>query len=218
MDFPILTTMMLVPLAGAIACLFAGSASRMIALGATLVTFALGVMLWAGYEIGGEQWQFTERADLVGQMLAMGLFLAASNSVPFTALMGSGRAREAGLITASQVIPALIALYFGVLWFGLLGAAAVQVMRLVLVSAALHGRAGLLREGFLPQLAALVIIFVTLSTQFLPGGYLDPVGLALRTVAIGAIALWALHQAPELLSLVPARIRFWQRFTRKGAQ
>ena len=40
MDFPILTTMMLVPLAGAIACLFAGQASRMIALGATLVTFA----------------------------------------------------------------------------------------------------------------------------------------------------------------------------------
>ena len=74
MDFPILTTMMLVPLAGAIACLFAGQASRMIALGATLVTFALGVMLWANYEIGGAQWQFTERYDLVaGFTYALGI-------------------------------------------------------------------------------------------------------------------------------------------------
>ena len=56
MDFPILTTMMLVPLAGAIACLFAGQASRIIALGATLITFVLGVLLWANYEIGGAQW------------------------------------------------------------------------------------------------------------------------------------------------------------------
>lgn len=65
MDFPILTTMMLVPLAGAIACLFMGQASRMIALGATLITFALGVMLWANYDIGGAQWQFQEEYKLV---------------------------------------------------------------------------------------------------------------------------------------------------------
>jgi NADH-quinone oxidoreductase subunit M len=64
--FPILTTMMLVPLAGAILCLLIGGASapRVIALAATLVTFGLGVMLWANYDIGGAQWQFTERAEL----------------------------------------------------------------------------------------------------------------------------------------------------------
>ncbi len=74
MDFPILTTMMLVPLAGAIACLFMGQASRMIALGATLITFALGVILWANYDIGGAQWQFQESYSLVaGFSYALGI-------------------------------------------------------------------------------------------------------------------------------------------------
>ena len=62
---PILSLMMLVPLAGALACLFAGAAqARWIALAATLVTFVLGIALWSSYEIGGAQWQFTERAEL----------------------------------------------------------------------------------------------------------------------------------------------------------
>ena len=64
--FPILTMMMCVPLAGAIICLFAGeNGARMTALAATLITFALGVLLWLNFEIGGAQWQFTEKADLV---------------------------------------------------------------------------------------------------------------------------------------------------------
>ena len=73
--FPILTIMMLVPLAGAFACLFANTgAARSIALGATLVTFVLGALLWANYEIGGAQWQFTERADLfAGFAYALGI-------------------------------------------------------------------------------------------------------------------------------------------------
>ncbi|MGB7420145.1 MAG: NADH-quinone oxidoreductase subunit M [Erythrobacter sp.] len=75
MDFPILTTMLLVPLAGAIACMIVGgAAARVVALGATLVTFVLGVLLWANYEIGGAQWQFTERAELFsGFAYALGI-------------------------------------------------------------------------------------------------------------------------------------------------
>ena len=73
--FPILSVMMLVPLVGAIACLFIGAgASRWIALGATLNTFVLGCLLWANYEIGGAQWQFTERAELfAGFNYALGI-------------------------------------------------------------------------------------------------------------------------------------------------
>ena len=62
---PILSIMMLVPLAGALVCLFSGaSAARAIALGATLVTLALGIVLWSNYDIGGAQWQFREEANL----------------------------------------------------------------------------------------------------------------------------------------------------------
>ena len=72
---PILSLMMLAPLAGAAACLFAGAtAARWIALGATLVTFVLGVVLWSNYQIGGPQWQFTERAELfAGFSYALGI-------------------------------------------------------------------------------------------------------------------------------------------------
>ncbi len=73
--FPILTCMLLVPLLGAVACLFAeAQAARRIALGATLANFALGVLLWASYDIGGAQWQFTERVDLfAGFSWALGI-------------------------------------------------------------------------------------------------------------------------------------------------
>jgi NADH-quinone oxidoreductase subunit M len=64
-DFPILSVMLLVPLVGALACFFLeAKAARVVALVATLIDLALGIALWANYDIGGAQWQFTERAPL----------------------------------------------------------------------------------------------------------------------------------------------------------
>ncbi|WP_068077549.1 NADH-quinone oxidoreductase subunit M [Novosphingobium lentum] len=73
--FPILSTMLLVPLVGAVACLkVEAKAARTIALAATLIDFALGVVLWLNYDIGGAQWQFTERAQLfAGFQWALGI-------------------------------------------------------------------------------------------------------------------------------------------------
>ena len=73
--FPILSVMLAVPLVAAIACLFAqAQAARVIALGATLVNLALGVVLWANYEIGGAQWQFQESQNLfAGFTYALGI-------------------------------------------------------------------------------------------------------------------------------------------------
>ncbi len=63
--FPILSLMLLVPLIGAAACVFVEApAARRIALIATLIDLALGLLLWANYDTGGAQWQFTERAHL----------------------------------------------------------------------------------------------------------------------------------------------------------
>ena len=73
--FPILTLMLLVPLAGAIGCLVSGErAARQIALLATLVDLALGAVLWLNFEIGGPQWQFVERVPLfAGFSWALGI-------------------------------------------------------------------------------------------------------------------------------------------------
>ena len=74
-DFPILSLMLLVPFVGAIACLFSDAkTARLIALAATLINLALGIVLWAHYDIGGAQWQFTEKVPLfAGFSWALGI-------------------------------------------------------------------------------------------------------------------------------------------------
>ncbi|MFN3818659.1 NADH-quinone oxidoreductase subunit M [Blastomonas sp.] len=65
LGFPVLSLMLAVPMAAAIACLFvSANTARWLALIATLIDLALGIVLWANYDIGGAQWQFVERADL----------------------------------------------------------------------------------------------------------------------------------------------------------
>jgi len=73
--FPILSLMLLVPFAGALACLFAeAKAARVIALAATLIDLALGIVLWANYDVGGAQWQFVEKVPLfAGFSWALGI-------------------------------------------------------------------------------------------------------------------------------------------------
>ena len=73
--FPILSVMLLVPLLAAVACLLVeAKAARTIALVATLIDFALGVLLWANYDVGGAQWQFVEKVPLfAGFSWALGI-------------------------------------------------------------------------------------------------------------------------------------------------
>ncbi len=72
---PILSLMLLVPFVAAIACFFVeAKLARLVALLATLINLALGVVLWANFDVGGAQWQFTERADLfAGFQWALGI-------------------------------------------------------------------------------------------------------------------------------------------------
>lgn len=73
--FPILSLMLLVPLAAALACLYLDAKSaRVVALVATLVDLALGIALWMNFDIGGAQWQFQERHELFsGFSYALGI-------------------------------------------------------------------------------------------------------------------------------------------------
>ena len=74
-SFPILSSMLAVPVLGALACLFSDAQrARVIALVATLVNLALGAVLWAGYDVGGAQWQFVENVPLfAGFSWALGI-------------------------------------------------------------------------------------------------------------------------------------------------
>ena len=67
---PILTLMLAVPLIGAAICLYASPANaRWIALAATLIDLALGIFLWAGFDVsaGAPQWQFVENYPVFGR-------------------------------------------------------------------------------------------------------------------------------------------------------
>ena len=64
-QFPILSVMLAVPLLAGLGCLMADAKlARTIALVATLLDFALGLVLWASFDIGGAQWQFQENLPL----------------------------------------------------------------------------------------------------------------------------------------------------------
>jgi len=64
---PILSIVLAVPVLAGILCLFvSASAARWLALGATLLDLALGILLWQNYQIGGPQWQFVEYAPVFG--------------------------------------------------------------------------------------------------------------------------------------------------------
>jgi NADH-quinone oxidoreductase subunit M len=66
-DFPILSTMLAVPMIGAVMCLFArAEMARIVALTATLFNLLLGIWLWISFDPSGLQWQFTESAQLFG--------------------------------------------------------------------------------------------------------------------------------------------------------
>jgi NADH-quinone oxidoreductase subunit M len=66
-DFPILSTMLAVPVIGALFCLLAQpQMARIVALTATLFNLLLGIWLWVSFDPGGLQWQFRESASLFG--------------------------------------------------------------------------------------------------------------------------------------------------------
>ena len=68
LDFPMLTLMLAIPSIAAVICLYLNpAAARAVALGATLVDLALGILLWAAYDVGGAQWQFVENYNLFGR-------------------------------------------------------------------------------------------------------------------------------------------------------
>jgi NADH-quinone oxidoreductase subunit M len=65
--FPVLSALLAVPLVAAIACLFlSNDGARWVAFAATLANLALGILMWASYDIGGPQWQFVEPAFSFG--------------------------------------------------------------------------------------------------------------------------------------------------------
>ncbi|WP_310468105.1 NADH-quinone oxidoreductase subunit M [Sphingomonas sp.] len=66
---PLLTLLIAVPLvAGVIALFVSAHAARWIALAATLIDLALGILAWTAFDPAGPQWQFVEHVGLGGSI------------------------------------------------------------------------------------------------------------------------------------------------------
>jgi NADH-quinone oxidoreductase subunit M len=65
LGFPILSLLLAIPLLAAFWCLFTDARmARRVALAATLIDLALGIVLWAAFNPDGPQWQFQEAVPL----------------------------------------------------------------------------------------------------------------------------------------------------------
>jgi NADH-quinone oxidoreductase subunit M len=70
MDFPLLSALIAVPTLGALLLMVLGDdakRARLIALAASLLTFALSLVLWSQFDMTNGDFQFVEKADLFGQ-------------------------------------------------------------------------------------------------------------------------------------------------------
>jgi NADH-quinone oxidoreductase subunit M len=70
MDFPILSALIAVPTLGALLLMLLGDdakRARLIALAASLITFALSLVLWSQFDMSNGGFQFIEKADVFGQ-------------------------------------------------------------------------------------------------------------------------------------------------------
>src|SRR3954466_3062802 len=65
LGFPILSLLLGIPLLAGFWCLFVNAQmARRIALAATLIDLALGIIIWSAFVTGGPQWQFQESIPL----------------------------------------------------------------------------------------------------------------------------------------------------------
>lgn len=165
--------------------------------------------LWIGADFAG-------RAAPVAQLVAVSTFIVGMNGLAIALVRATGDPRFTALVLISQIPPFFIGLYFGSVWYGVIGVAAVNILRALFDMGRLFRRLDML--GQVAKLSA-PIILALLSALLLPlftQTPWSPLGMGVRIIAAFMVALWGLWLAPELLALVPSRFRVWERTKPQG--
>lgn len=165
--------------------------------------------LWLGAD-------FANRAAPLAQLIAVSTFIVGMNGLAIALVRATGDPRFTALVLISQIPPFFIGLYFGSVWYGVIGVALVNILRALFDMGRLFRRLNLLGE--VAKLSAPILLFL-LSALLLPlliQTPWSPLALGVRIAAALVVALWALWLAPELLALVPSRLRVWERAKAQG--
>lgn len=84
---------------------------------------------------------FAQRSHQLSALLALGFFMTSLNTVPFAAIQGFGRSDMTAKLHMLELPIYLAALYFGIRYFGIIGAPLALLVRITLDSILLHALA-----------------------------------------------------------------------------
>ena len=188
-------------------------ASRAMALRAIRANAAvMGVICCAGIVILPwflEFWidrEFAERAALVGQLIALSVWLNAVALVPHNLLEAQGRPRETLIIALIQAVPFILLAIAGISWLGIVGVALARNARSLMDAVLLCSRTGMLGAvAWLTALPfALLVGAISLSLYSEMG---EALRIGLGAVMSSAAILVASRLSPEATTLLLSSVR-----------
>lgn len=174
-----------------------------------IVTIHPFLSIWVGRD-------FADKADIVGQLIAVSAVLTSVTNVLLGLLRASGRPRVAMTVLLLEVVPVLALTYFSTVWLGIAGAALMRIGRTLTDSVLLGLRAGQLAT-LAPLLLASIALLAMVAgvTHFAHG--LTLIEIAAKLTALLVVGVWALFCSPDVRAFVMKTPAFAARLIRRGA-
>lgn len=142
---------------------------------------------WVGSE-------FAAKAAPVGEILVIGLWANCLAYIPLSMLQGRGRPDLVAKIHLAELLPYLALLWLALEWKGAIGAALAWSLRVWVDAALLFGATSFRNPRMLVTGMAILAAAVSAAALTPAIGWF---GLALRTVVVLTVAIWAWLSAPE---------------------
>jgi O-antigen/teichoic acid export membrane protein len=146
---------------------------------------------WIGPELAA-------RSSHIGELLLVGIWVNSLSWVPSAELQAHGRPDLVAKFHAIEFIPFLLALWIGLKYGGVQGAAIVWVLRVILDTTLLLNASGLLRRTLAPVLAGFAILAASATLVRFAGESFGSRGLLAFTV-LGVSLLWTAAFARKAL-------------------